>query len=105
MDLDRQESFEDKPQGRVRRAAARCWAMLLARIYECLPLTCEKCGQPMRLIAFIMEPPVVQKILAHIGEPTVWLPFIPSDKIVAQLQPGLSKGCEILVSECECFDG
>jgi hypothetical protein len=44
--------------------------MLLARIYECLPLTCEKCGQPMRLIAFIMEPPVVEKILAHIGEPT-----------------------------------
>ena len=22
-------------------------------------LTCEKCGQPMRLIMFIMEPPVV----------------------------------------------
>ena len=30
----------------------------------------EKCGQPMRLIAFIMEPPVVEKILLHIGEPT-----------------------------------
>ena len=40
---------------------------LLARIYECLPLTCEKCGQPMRLIAFIMEPPVVEKILTHIS--------------------------------------
>ena len=24
----------------------------------------------MRLIAFIMEPPVVEKILTHIGEPT-----------------------------------
>ena len=24
----------------------------------------------MRLIAFIMEPPVVEKILSHIGEPT-----------------------------------
>jgi hypothetical protein len=31
-------------------------------IYECLPLTCPKCGQPMRLIAFIMEPVVVEKI-------------------------------------------
>ena len=40
-----------------------------AWIYECLPLTCEKCGQPMRLIAFIMEPVVVEKILSHIGEP------------------------------------
>jgi hypothetical protein len=70
MDLGQQDPSEDKPQGRVRQAAARCWAMLLARIYECLPLTCEKCGQPMRLIAFIMEPVVVEKILSHIGEPT-----------------------------------
>ena len=53
---------EDNQQGRVRKLAARCWAMLLARIYECLPLTCPKCGQPMRLIAFIMEPVVVEKM-------------------------------------------
>ena len=70
MDLGQQDPAADEPQGRVRQAAARCWAMLLARIYECLPLTCEKCGQPMRLIAFIMEPSVVEKILTHIGEPT-----------------------------------
>ena len=44
--------------------------MLLAGIYECLPLTGEKCGQPMRLIAFILKPPVVEKILTHIGDPT-----------------------------------
>jgi len=63
MEIDQPDPPEDKPQGRVRIAAARCWAMLLARIYECLPLACPKCGQPMRLIAFIMEPPVVEKIL------------------------------------------
>ncbi len=62
MEIDKQDPSEDEPQGKVRQAAARCWAMLLARIYECLPLTCEKCGQPMRLIAFIMEPPVVEKM-------------------------------------------
>jgi len=70
IELDHQELSDSQPQSRVRQAAAKCWAMLLARIYECLPLTCEKCGQPMRLIAFIMEPPVVQKILTHMGEPT-----------------------------------
>jgi len=70
MDIDKQDSAANNPQSRVRQTAARCWAMLLARIYDCLPLTCEKCGQPMRLIAFIMEPPVVEKILKHIGEPT-----------------------------------
>jgi len=45
---------------------------------------------------------------AGIGNPPVKplsLPFNPSDKIVAQFQPVLSKGCEILVSECECFEG
>ena len=37
----------------VGRAAAHCWALLLARIYECLPLACPNCGEPMRIIAFI----------------------------------------------------
>ena len=70
MEIDQPDQSQDKPQGRARMAAARCWAMLLARIYECLPLACPRCGEPMRLIAFILEPPVVEKILLHIGEPT-----------------------------------
>ena len=55
--------------GRFRKTAARCWAMLLARIYECLPLQCPRCGQPMRIIAFVLDPPVIERILAHVGEP------------------------------------
>jgi hypothetical protein len=35
-----------------RRKLARCWSLLLARIYACLPLKCPKCGEPMRIIAF-----------------------------------------------------
>ncbi len=31
-------------------AAARCWTLLLARIYECLPLLCPRCVEPMRII-------------------------------------------------------
>ena len=42
----------------------------MVRIYECLPLLCPKCSQPMRIIAFIQDPPVIEKILRHIGEPT-----------------------------------
>ncbi len=42
-------------------ALARCpasylWAALLARIYECFPPLCPRCGNEMRLIAFITEP-------------------------------------------------
>jgi hypothetical protein len=61
---------DDDPKGRVRRAVTRCWAMLLARIYECLPLLCPTCGQPMRIIALILERPVIEQILGHMGETT-----------------------------------
>lgn len=69
---------DDGPKGRVRRAARRCWALLLARIYECLPLLCPTCGQPMRIIAFILERPVIEQILGHMGEPTTCSDPAPS---------------------------
>ena len=59
-----------EPGSAVGRAAAHCWALLLARIYRCLPLACPRCGEPMRIIAFILDPPVIERILDHIGEPT-----------------------------------
>ena len=53
------------------RAAARyLWAMLLARIYEALPLSCPICHSQMRIIAFINDARTVGKILDHIGEST-----------------------------------
>ena len=45
------------------------WALLLARIDEIWPLTCNHCGGPVRLLAFITEPAPIRKILRHIGEP------------------------------------
>ncbi len=59
---------EPKPDFRTK--LARCWALLLARIYECLPLKCPKCGEPMRIIAFVLDAPTIERILDHIGEPT-----------------------------------
>jgi hypothetical protein len=61
---------DDKPTSAFGRAAARCWALLLVRIHECLPLLCPRCGQPMRIIAFVLDPPVIERILDHIGEPS-----------------------------------
>ena len=43
------------------------WAVLIARIYEVLPLLCPMCGGQMRLIAFITNGAEVRKILEHIG--------------------------------------
>lgn len=53
-----------------RRAARYAWAMLLARIYEVLPLVCPNCGGAMRIIAFITDGPTLRDILDHLGEPT-----------------------------------
>jgi len=40
-----------------RQAARYVWPLLLARIYEVLPLLCLKCGGEMRIIAFITVGP------------------------------------------------
>ena len=61
---------DGEPRSAAGRLAARCWALLLARIYECLPLLCPRCNQPMRILAFIQDPTVIEAILHHIGEPT-----------------------------------
>jgi len=60
----------DDPTETPHRSPARyLWAMLLARIYEVLPLTCPQCGTEMRIVAFITEAVPVPRILRHIGEP------------------------------------
>lgn len=54
-----------------RAASHYLWAMLLARIYETLPLVCPLCQSPMRIIAFITEGSTEQEILNHLGESTL----------------------------------
>ncbi len=62
------ETTTDEPPHR--KAARYVWALLLARIYEVLPLLCPQCGGEMRIIAFITEAAVIREILGHLGEPT-----------------------------------
>jgi len=56
----------DVPEDWNRRAARLRWAELLRRIYEVDPLRCPACGAQMRIIAVIMEPKVIDRILAHL---------------------------------------
>ena len=53
-----------------RKAARYVWALLLARIYEVLPLLCPQCGGEMKIVAFITGAVAIGKILNHLGEPT-----------------------------------
>ena len=89
MGLDEAKPSPAIPGDDFRRTAARCWALLLTRIYECLPLRCPKCGEhsspqagsrsdSMRIIAFILDPPVIERILSHIGLPTTAPEVLPA---------------------------
>ena len=49
------------PSQRQRR---RQWARLIAKVFEVDPLRCP-CGGAMRVIAFILDPAVIRKILQH----------------------------------------
>ncbi len=69
---------DDRTSTPARGRAAYRWAQLLARIYACFPLTCARCGNDMRLIGFITEPPVIRRILTHIDEPTTPPPISPA---------------------------
>ena len=54
----------------IKHALSRwLWALLLARIYEVLPLLCPQCGGEMRIIAFITEAAVIREILGDMDEP------------------------------------
>jgi hypothetical protein len=48
----------------------RNWARLIQKVYEVAPLLCPKCGGAMRVIAFIEDQSVIEKILKHLG---LWL--------------------------------
>ena len=69
---------DGEPRSAASHLAAGCWALLLARIYECWPLLCPRCSQPMRIIAFILDPPVITRILTHIGEPATPPAVLPA---------------------------
>jgi hypothetical protein len=55
---------EMSPEPAARR---RSWAELIRRVYEVDPLICPKCGGEMRVVAFITEAPVIERILDHLA--------------------------------------
>ena len=46
------------------------WAQLLRRVLDVDALTCPKCAISMTVIAFLTDPPVLKRILDHLGLPS-----------------------------------
>ena len=43
------------------------WAKLLKRVFEIDMEHCPNCGDELKIIAAILEQPVIEKILTHLG--------------------------------------
>jgi hypothetical protein len=54
------------------------WAQLIQRVWLEDPLLCPHCGGEMRILAFITDPPLVDKILRHLG----WHPGEPAPDLI-----------------------
>jgi hypothetical protein len=59
-------SSPEAGQDDFRRHCRRAWARLIRRVYLADPLTCPKCGGQLRIISFIDNPPLIEKILRHL---------------------------------------
>lgn len=46
--------------------ASRRWALLLQQLFEVDPLACPTCHGPLRVVAFITQASVIDRILAHL---------------------------------------
>ena len=58
---------QPEPDTAFRRKCRMTWAALIKCVYEADPLKCPKCGGEMRIISFIDEDAIIQKILKHCG--------------------------------------
>lgn len=54
------------------------WAALLERVFGADVTTCPRCGDPLRVIAFLTDPDLTTHILDHLGLATVGPPIAPA---------------------------
>jgi hypothetical protein len=64
--LDQPPEDAALPEGSHRAALRRRWAELIRRVYEVDPLVCPRCGGEMRVIGFITQPALIDRILDHL---------------------------------------
>jgi len=50
----------------LRRMPAKRWAEMIRKVYEVDPMLCPECGGTMKVIAFITDFSVVDRIINHI---------------------------------------
>jgi len=50
----------------LRRIPSKGWAAMIRKVYEVDPMLCPKCGGAMKVVAFLTEHAVVDRIIKHL---------------------------------------
>ncbi len=50
----------------LRRVPSKGWAAMIRKVYEVDPMVCPRCGGAMKVVAFLTENAVVDKIIEHL---------------------------------------
>ncbi len=58
----------DGPAGEPRPSSRASRARRIRRVFECDPLNCVRCGAEMKIISFLSEPAVIDRIVRHLEE-------------------------------------
>ena len=51
----------------LRPVPSKGWAEMIRKVYEVDPMICPRCGGRMKVVAFLTEPAVVDRIIRHLG--------------------------------------
>jgi hypothetical protein len=84
-----------EPMREFAAPAKAAWARLIRKVYEADPLECPKCQGPMRVVALIDDPPVVRRILEHLGR---WAP-LPTERGPPEPAPDWPPGAVIPLAD------
>jgi len=50
----------------LKRIPSKGWAEMIRKVYEVDPMTCPKCGGSMKVVAFLTDFSVVDRIIDHL---------------------------------------
>jgi len=68
QDIGEEDDAEVKVERQDLKGSSKrsAWARLIKKVYGIDPLICEKCGSEMLIVAFIMGPEQIDKIMQHL---------------------------------------
>ena len=75
---------EREPSGTRHRPVRLSWTKLLKHVFQIDMAHCPNCGGELKIIAPILEQPLIEKILTHLGLPARAQPRAPA--LGSQLQ-------------------